>query len=218
MAKKQSEEETPEQPAVPEVSPDRDEESIDDDEDDEEDCFPCLACWQIIAIAVVVACIVIGVAVVAVVLLVTGGGDDDDGGFAGIGGGGGSGGSDKVSFPPDTVFQVEVENQYSHGSFGTGVYDVSFLMKEGQMLTEDATPTTTDIRANFRGEEDGVARFEVTVIIDFNVDGQVDCRDTFYPSVDINSGDFGEWSTSRTCTYTLGGIYTHSARVKVSSQ
>ena len=133
-------------------------------------------------------------------------------------GGSGGGGGGKASFPPDTIFKVEVENQYSHGSFGTGVYDVSYIMKEGETLKEEATPTTTDVRAYFRTEEDGLARFEVTVIIDFNIDGTIDCNDTFYPSVDIDSGEFGEWSTARTCTYTLGGIYTHSARVKVSSQ
>ena len=215
MAKEQEKQEQP----VPKVSPKRDEDSNDgdDDDDDDEGCMPCLACWQIVGIVVCVVCIVIGIAVAAVVLLVLGGDDDEGSGLRGGSGGGGAGGG-KVSFPPDTLFKVEVENQYSHGSFGTGTYAVTFAnMKEGQTDKEDATPTTTDIRAFFRTEEYGLARFEVTVVIDFDVDGSVDCRDTFYPSVDIDSGDFGEWSSAKTCTYTLGGIYSHSARVKVSS-
>ena len=213
MAKTPRDEEKKEQ-AVP-AGTDDDEYDNDDDDDDEQDCFPCLACWQIIAIAVIVGCLVIGAIVAAVILFVKGGGDSDDGNGGSILGGGGGGG--KVDFPPDTMFKVEIQNQYNHGTLGGKTYDVSFDLTEGDREKKPADPTTTDIRAFFRSEENGLASIEVTVIIDFNLDGDIDCNHVFYTSVDINSGDFGAWSSDKSCTYTSGGIYQHKVRAKVTS-
>lgn len=205
-----------EQPIVRQGDDDDDEYSKgneEEDDDEEESCLPCLSCWQIIAIGVVAACVVIVIVVAAVVLLVTADGDSVQ---VPIVGGSDSGGN-VVDFPPDTVFRVEVQNQYDHGTLGGGTYEVSFDMKEGDTDKDDADPNTTDIKAYFIREENGLARLEVTLIIDFDSDGQVDCNQAFYASVDINSDDFGGWTTPKSCTYTLGGIYQHKTRVKVTS-
>ena len=202
-------EEKKEQPIVRQGDDD-DDVSKDNEEEEEESCLPCLSRWQIIAIGAVAACVVIGIIVAAVVLLVTADGDSVQ--VPEVGGSGGG-----VDFPPDTLFRVEVENQYNHGTLGGGTYEVSFDLKEGDTDRDDADPNTTDIKAYFRREEDGLARLEVTLFIDFDSDGQVDCNQAFYASVDINSGDFGGWTPTKSCTHTSGGIYQHKTRVKVTS-
>lgn len=207
MAKSQEEKQEQPAPEVRQGNADN-EEQYDDDDDDE--CFPCLKCWQIIAIAVIVACVMIGVIVAIVVLFVTGGDGDVIDSI-------GSSGDGKVDFPPDTIFKVYVENDYTHGTLGIGTYDLTFNLKEGESSTQDAT-TTTDIRTTFNSEEDGVARIGVKVEINFDLDSQIDCDHTFYASTVIDSGEFGESTSDKTCTYTKGGLYAHNVRVKVDSQ
>lgn len=200
--KKPQAEEKQEQPAKPDVQRGDDDGDDSSYDDEDEDCFPCLACWQIIALAVLGTCIMIGIVVTVIVLFVGGGGSD--------------GSSSGVDFPPDTFFKVQVQNQYSHGTVGVGTHDLIFNLQEGQSYEQDAG-TTTDIKAYLSSEKAGVANLEVTVKINFNLDSKVDCNDTFYTSVEIDSGSFGEWTSQQSCTYTSGGIYVHSVRVKVDA-
>lgn len=198
---KKTEKKKQEQPVDPEDGHD---EYADDDYD--EGCFPELARWQLIAIVAVVVCVAIGVAVAAVVIFVSGGDSDD----------GGSGGG--VKYPSDQIFHVQVENQYLHGTLGSATYAVEYYMKAGESLREDTNKPSTDITTTLSSTQGGIAGLDVTVIIDFDTNGSVDCRDDFYTSVDIDSGDFGEWTSQESCTYTLGGTYLHKVRAKVTPQ
>ena len=205
---KKQEKKKQEQPVDPEDGGDDDE--YDDDEYYTDcGCLPCeLARWQIIAIVAVVVCAVIGIAVAAVVIFLSGGDSDDSGGSA-----------RGVEYPSDQIFYVQVENQYVHGTLGSATYAVSNYMKAGESTPrEDTNKPSTDIKTTFSSAEGGIARLDVTVIIDFDLDGSVDCRDDFSPMVAIDSGEFGEWTSQQSCTYTLGGTYLHKVRVKVTPQ
>ena len=198
---KRGEKEQKEQPAreVRRGNDDDDDVSYDDDEDD---CLPCLSCWQIIAIGVVIGCFVIAIIAVAVVLFVGGSSDSSDA---------------AIDYPPETLFQVEVENEFGHGTLGGGTYQASFTMKDGDRDRKGTSKPTHSIKSYFSSEVNGVANMEIDVIIDFDLDGRNDCNDVFYPSAVIDSGEFGAWTKEEACTYTLGGQYLHKTRVKVTS-